>query len=60
VGGNFYCDNNKITSLEGSPSSVGGYFYCSNNPIYKELGDIDYKIYIKCINRDNKLSELGI
>jgi hypothetical protein len=60
VGGDFYCHNNRLTSLEGCPSSVGGSFYFHNNPIYKELGDIDYKIYIKCINRDNKLSELGI
>jgi hypothetical protein len=60
VGGDFWCHNNELTSLEGCPSSVGGSFYFHNNPIYKELGDIDYKIYIKCINRDNKLSELGI
>jgi hypothetical protein len=31
VGGNFYCYNNKLTSLEGAPESVGGYFNCDNN-----------------------------
>jgi hypothetical protein len=34
VGGDFYCDNNnKLTSLEGSPREVGGDFYCSNNKL---------------------------
>ena len=31
VGGDFYCDNNKLTSLEGAPEKVGGSFYCYNN-----------------------------
>jgi len=31
--GNFYCDNNQLTSLEGAPSSVGGYFSCRNNKL---------------------------
>jgi hypothetical protein len=31
--GNFYCDNNQLTSLEGAPSSVGGYFSCRNNEL---------------------------
>jgi hypothetical protein len=30
VSGAFYCHDNKLTTLEGSPSHVGG-FYCSNN-----------------------------
>jgi hypothetical protein len=29
--GDFYCYNNQLTSLEGSPSSVGGDFYCNGN-----------------------------
>jgi hypothetical protein len=32
VGGSFYCYNNRLTSLEGSPKTVGGNFYCRNNP----------------------------
>ncbi len=32
VGGSFYCDNNRLISLEGVPSIVGGNFTnCSNN-----------------------------
>jgi hypothetical protein len=30
---NFYCQNNQLTSLEGSPQSVGGDFYCSRNQL---------------------------
>ena len=33
VGGNFYCGNNKLTSLEGAPKSVGASFACSNNKL---------------------------
>ena len=33
VSGYFYCDGNKLTSLEGAPSSVGGDFYCNNNKL---------------------------
>ena len=33
VGGGFYCNNNKLTSLEGSPKEVGGYFYCGGNQL---------------------------
>jgi hypothetical protein len=31
VTGNFFCDRNELTSLEGSPQEVGGSFDCSNN-----------------------------
>jgi hypothetical protein len=27
----FWCDNNKLTSLQGAPKKVGGYFNCNNN-----------------------------
>ena len=33
VTGHFYCDRNKLTSLEGSPIYVGGDFYCHQNKI---------------------------
>jgi len=58
VGGHFYCRNNNLTTLEGCPKSVGGDFYCSYNPIHNQLGFIDYKSYIKQINRDKILNEL--
>ena len=58
VSGDFYCNHNLLTTLEGSPKSVGGNFYCNGNPIYSKLGDIDYKSYIKQLNRDKILNEL--
>ena len=33
VGGNFYCSNNQLTSLEGAPRGVGGNFNCINNQL---------------------------
>jgi hypothetical protein len=31
--GDFYCHNNKLTSLKGAPSVVNGDFYCYNNKL---------------------------
>jgi len=31
VSGSFYCNQNNLTSLEGSPKHVGGNFICANN-----------------------------
>ena len=33
VNGSFDCDNNQLTSLEGSPKVVGGDFWCVNNQL---------------------------
>ena len=33
VGGNFYCGDNKLTSLEGAPEKVGGSFDCEVNKL---------------------------
>ena len=33
VSGSFYCYNNQLTSLEGSPNTVGGNFHCYNNQL---------------------------
>ena len=33
VKGSFYCYNNQLTSLEGSPQEVGDSFYCSHNQL---------------------------
>jgi len=58
VGGHFVCRYNELTTLEGTPSHVGGGFYYDGNPIYDQLGDINYKSYIKQLNRDKILNEL--
>ena len=31
VGGNFFCQCNNLTSLQGAPKYVGGDFWCQNN-----------------------------
>ena len=33
VRGSFYCYDNQLTSLEGTPKEVGGHFYCYNNQL---------------------------
>lgn len=33
VKGNFFCSDNKLTSLKGSPMEVSGYFYCYDNDL---------------------------
>jgi hypothetical protein len=38
VMGNFLCDNNNLTTLEGCPKEIGGYFNCSNN----KLASLEY------------------
>ena len=40
VTGNFDCDNNQLTSLEGSPGRVGEGFYCDHNPVKFTKADI--------------------
>jgi len=57
VGGNFYCNNNKLTSLEGSPKEVGGYFYCGGNKL-TSLVDAPRKVGGSFYCFKNKLSSL--
>jgi len=38
ISGYFFCQDNHLTSLEGSPSSVGDDFYCSNNKLISLKG----------------------
>ena len=38
VGGNFYCNENKLTSLDGAPKSIGGNFDCSGNNLTSLVG----------------------
>jgi hypothetical protein len=33
VSGDFSCDNNQLTTLQGAPQSVGGYFSCNVNQL---------------------------
>jgi hypothetical protein len=33
AGDNFWCNDNKLTSLQGSPKYVGGNFDCDNNKL---------------------------
>ena len=33
INGNFYCNDNKLSSLVGAPKKIGGDFYCSNNKL---------------------------
>ncbi len=33
ITGDFFCDNNKLTSLEGCPQTVGGSFWCDENQL---------------------------
>jgi hypothetical protein len=60
VSGDFYCDNNKLTTLKGSPISVGGVFHCSDNQLTSLLGSpisIDSDFYC---SRNNITSLEGI
>jgi len=41
ISGDFYCYNNQLTSLEGSPDSVGGNFDCSYNQLTSLEGSPD-------------------
>ena len=38
VGGDFYCDNNKLTSLVNAPKFVSGTFICSRNSLNSLTG----------------------
>ena len=38
VKGDFKCDYNQLTSLEGAPKTVGGYFGCDNNQLTSLVG----------------------
>ena len=33
IHGNFYCDYNQLTSLQGCPQTINGNFYCFNNQL---------------------------
>jgi hypothetical protein len=33
IRGNFWCDNNNLTTLKNAPHKIGGSFSCTNNPL---------------------------
>jgi hypothetical protein len=65
VSGGFYCHNNKLTSLEGAPSSVGGSFYCHNNQLTSlegcpsSVGDSFYCPYNQLTSLEGCPSSVG-
>jgi len=42
VSGSFYCKNNKLTTLKGSPITVGGNFACQENDLVSLVGGPKY------------------
>jgi hypothetical protein len=57
VNGNFYCYNNKLTSLEGCPQTVNGSFDCYKNKLTSLIGcPKTVNGYFYCAN--NKLTSL--
>ena len=57
VKGNFYCFDNSLQTLEGSPKEVGGGFYCYNNKLQTLKGspkEVDGNFYCN----HNKLQTL--
>jgi hypothetical protein len=57
VSGGFYCHNNNLTNLEGSPKEVGGVFSCEKNQLTSLLGSpksVGGSFYCK----NNKLTSL--
>jgi hypothetical protein len=57
VGGYFYCYDNQLTSLEGSPESVGDDFYCSENQLTSLVG-CPNEVGGGFVCRDNQLTSL--
>ena len=54
--GNFYCSDNKLTSLEHSPVKVVGDFYCSGNQLTSlEYSPVSVGGNFDCY--DNKLND---
>ena len=42
VGGDFYCNNNRLTSLVGAPKRIYGYFECGENNLTSLIGAPEY------------------
>ena len=65
VSGYFYCQRNKLTSLEGAPQEVGGDFDCSNNQLTslegapQEVGRNFYCSYNQLTSLEGAPQEVG-
>jgi hypothetical protein len=66
VSGYFYCQRNKLTSLEGAPQEVGGDFDCSNNQLTslegapQEVGRNFYCSYNQLTSLEGAPQEVGV
>ena len=58
VGGNFFCFNNNLTSLENCPKTVDGTFYCHYNNLTSLKGLKETVINENFYCTDNKLTSL--
>ena len=65
VTGDFYCRDNKLTTLEGAPKEVGGGFFCYNNNLTtleggpKEVGGAFYCDHNKLTTLEGAPQEVG-
>ena len=58
--GHFYCHDNKLSSLEGGPTSVGVGFYCGdNNGLGEYQKMIDFKVIKEKILSDKEKKSLS-
>jgi hypothetical protein len=57
VSGDFYCDTNQLTSLDGTPQFVGGDFYCYRNQL-TSLKDAPKEVGESFNCDDNRLTSL--
>jgi len=57
VGGNFWCGNNNLTSLENCPKTIGRDFYCDNN-LLTTLAGAPTSVGRNFICSSNKLTSL--
>jgi hypothetical protein len=56
-GCDFYCNDNQLTSLEGSPHEVGGSFYCNDNQLTSLEGS-PHEVGGSFYCHDNQLTSL--
>jgi hypothetical protein len=58
VGGDFYCGNNLLTSLEGAPKTVGGDFFCNSNKLMSLDGSPKFVgANFSCFNNPGNFTE---
>ncbi len=58
VSGSFYCSNNNLTSLEGSPIELGGSFWCNGNKLTSLEGYNGEYDKLYCNNKDGLILKL--